>query len=303
MLDIKNLEKKGFNTDQINQMVKMEEELGIDCNNIPLYVSAEKLRELRVVIPTLVPMQESCIIAGIEAGVDATIYLDKNFSYEKMEIILEALKHNIDVQKYLELYPTNNDIDDLKLIFDSIVEGIDPAKFESPEFDYEQKVQIKQGLKSKLDVDVYANPKYNADQMCSLYKALRSGVNTEILANENYSFEKMEIIRYCLEKGYDIEKYISPDYSLEQLEQLKKGYENKVNVSIFANKDYSWTRMKAIRKVLQYNKENNEKVSYEIYLLDIDDNKINEIRNIIKNGTLEDKFAVYNSYGLNYIEQ
>lgn len=303
MLEIKDLEIKGFNTDQINQIVKIDEELGIDCSNIPLTVPAEKMRDLRNMLPSFMPMQESCVINGLDAGVDVTIYANKAFSYQKMEIILDALKNDVDVIKYLELYPENDRIEELKLIFDSIAEGINPEKFESPEYDYEQKIQIKQGIKSKLDVDIYANPKYNADQMCSLYKALRSNVDVNVLLNEKYSFEEMEIIRYCLEKGYDIEKYVSPELTLEQLEQIKKGFENKVDVSIFANKEYSWIRMKAIRKVLQYNKEHNEKVSYEIYLLDLNDKKIEEIRNVIKNGTLEDKFAVYNSYGLNYIEE
>lgn len=302
MLDIKILEKKGFDTNQISQIAKIKEDTVLDnIDKIPSYVSYEKLRQLRTDLNNSKynPMQESILHMGLEKGVDITIYANYKYCAEKMEIILNALVDNLDVLPYLEEYNVENGneyVDDLKIIFDGLRMGLNVNKYSSIKFHYEQKVQIKNGLESKVDVDEYADPKFNADQMSILHKTLRAGFDIKEMANPEYSYEEMEIIATNLKKGYNILHYITPDYSLDQIYQISKGLDRGVNVSAYCNISYSPIKMRAIRKTLEYNKNNNANESYEIYLKVTSDEEVNKIRNILKNGSVSDKEELYQKY-------
>lgn len=308
MLDTKQLEEKGFGTDQINQIIKIYEEVNIDIENIPTYISVEELRTLRQNLSNskFSPMQENCLIEGLDCGVNIIIYANPTYSYDKMCVILNALKNGLDISSYVDMYNTSDGNDrvlDLSIIFEGLEQGLDVTKYMSPDFSYEQKIQIKKGLESKLDVDIYANPKYNADQMNSLYKSLQAGIDVSSFADEKYSYIQMELISSCLKGGNDITKYIDTNFSFEQMEQIKKGLERNVDVKIFANKNYSPIKMRTIRKILEYNNENREKLSYDIYMNDLSDKEILDIKNILKNGTIKEKQDVYKKYAHTDIER
>lgn len=289
MLGVNELQDKGFDADQINQILKIYEDTNIDVSNLPINVHVEDLRTLRQNLfnSKFSPLQENLLLDGLDNNINIILYANPKYSTEKMEVILDALKNNINIENYLELYNTengNDTLDDLRLIIEGITECIDVDKYANPEFNYEQKVQIKKGLESKLDVDTYANPKYNADQMNVLYKALRANLDISKMANEKYSYLQMDLIKSCLETGYDITKYINTNYSIEQMEQIKKGLKSEIDVSVYAKENFSAIKMRAIRKTLEYNKDNKANISYKIFLDETSDEKILEIQNMIKNG-------------------
>ena len=304
MLDIKVLEGNGFNTDQISQMVKIKEETVLDnIEKIPNYVPCDKLRQLKKDLndSKFNPMQESMLHAGLDKNIDITIYANPKYSAKKMEIILNALIDNLNIIQFLDEYNVENGndyIEDLELIFEGLKNHLDVYKYSSIKFNYEQKVQIKKGLESKLNVDKYAKETFNADQMSVLFKALRAGIDIEKMADEKYSYEAMDIIFANLKKGYNILDYITSDYSIDQIYQISKGLDRGVDVSKYSSINYSPTKMRAIRKVLEYNKNNSDKLSYEIYLKDISDEEIDNIRSILKNGSEEDKNNLYEKYDI-----
>ena len=75
--------------------------------------------------------------------------------------------------------------------------------------------------------------------------------------------------------------------------------ESGIDIDKYNNIEYSPLKMRAIRKILEYNKANNKNMSYEIYLNVTDDEEIDRIRNILKNGTQEEKTNLYLSYKKN----
>lgn len=290
MLDIKKLEEKGFCQEQINQIVKIHEITDIDLSSLPITADVDKLREIKndLANSKYSPLQEACLVNGLEHGVDITIYANPKYSVDKMNVILNALIDDLKINHYVDLYNLpdgNNRVDDLEIIFEGLRYNLDVSKYESPNFNYLQKVQIKQGLMSKLPVEIYAKECYNEDQMCSLFKALRQKIDVSKMANPLYPYEVMELIRNCLEKGLEITDYINTNFKMDQVLQIKKGMEREINVSLLANENYSPIKMKGIRKLLEYNRKHNTNWDYKIFLLDnLDDNKILGIIDVIKNG-------------------
>ena len=226
MLDFNTLQEKGFSQDQINQITKINLETVLtNIDNIPSFVTCEKLRELKknLLESKFSPLQESVLYNGLDANLDITIYANPAYSAEKIQVILDALLMGVDVEYYKEEYDKDDVYDheeDLKIIFDGIKQGLDVSKYSSIDYNYEQKVQIKNGLEANLDVSIYADPGFDEDQMAILFKALRLNLDVSRLANKEYTYQKMEMIFNALKQGIDILPKITPKYSAEQIKQL-----------------------------------------------------------------------------------
>ena len=76
--------------------------------------------------------------------------------------------------------------------------------FDDGEFDEWQMREIREGLKSGVDITQYADPKFNHWQMEQIRYGLESGVDISKYANPKFDDEKMEKIRKALESGRDI---------------------------------------------------------------------------------------------------
>ena len=64
--------------------------------------------------------------------------------------------------------------------------------------------EILEGLKEKVDVDLYANPEYNFQQMRQLRLGLVSNVDISKYANNKLTEEEMKEIRLRLENEKNI---------------------------------------------------------------------------------------------------
>ena len=157
----------------------------------------------------------------------------------------------------LDMYLSHN-IKDIKLRF----------------FNYEQLLEIHEGLKNDVDVRLYANPKYHWSRMAIIREAL-----------ENY--------------GIDVSKYVEAGFTEKEIDEIREGLENGVDVSIYADIYLHHEEMAEIREKLEEGKKvyklrydrsqldiiinalEEAKTYYEQYLFDSYDN-FDELEKIIK---------------------
>lgn len=106
--------------------------------------------------------QMNVIKAGLNRGLDVSIYADPKFNEWHMYAILEGLE-----------------------------QGIDPSIYANPEFSYPQMREIREGLVSGVDVNIYADPKYSWDQMAQIRKGLEAGLDVSTYADPNIDAKEM----------------------------------------------------------------------------------------------------------------
>lgn len=158
----------------------------------------------------------------------------------------------------LDMYLSHN-IKDIKLRF----------------FNYEQLLEIHEGLKNDVDVRLYANPKYHWSRMAIIREAL-----------ENY--------------GIDVSKYVEAGFTEKEIDEIREGLEDELDVSAYADFYLHHDEMREIREKLEEGKKiyklrydrsqldiiinalEEAKAYYEQYLFDSYDN-FDELEKIIKN--------------------
>ena len=113
------------------------------------------------------------------------------------------------------------------------------------------KKEIEQEMKK------YEEVKYTESQMEEIREGLKSGINVSIYADPKFNDEQMGVIRYALENGLndvEIKKYIDPKFDKSQMYELFLGLEADINVSTYADPKLSWKEMDIIRKNLKREK-------------------------------------------------
>lgn len=102
--------------------------------------------------------------------------------------------------------------------FDFESYGIDPRKF-----DWKQMYEIRDGLKSGVDISVYADPKFDAEQMQQIRYGLESGFDVRWYADPKFDYYQMNEIRMGLESGVDVSQYADPEIDWVQMNDILHG--------------------------------------------------------------------------------
>ena len=89
------------------------------------------------------------------------------------------------------------------------------------QFDEDQQVQIRIGIKSNLDVSIYANPEYSWRQMEEIRKGLKQSLDISWNANPSISARAMELIRWGLEDNLDVSLYANKGYSFKHMRDIR----------------------------------------------------------------------------------
>lgn len=101
------------------------------------------------------------------------------------------------------------------------------------------------------DIERYRRLSFNALQLEQIRKGLESKVDVELFMDPAKSWLEMELIRTSLEAGIDIEKYIEQGFSWLQCQEIVKGVEEKLDVKKYLNVHFLAPQMKEIRKGLE----------------------------------------------------
>lgn len=151
--------------------------------------------------------------------------------------------------------------------------GGDIDRYRRLSFDVLQLEQIRRGLESGVDVEVYLDPHKSWLEMeetrvsmetgfdmgkyidqgfdwmqCNEIRAgIQAGVSVAKYLDVSYLAAQMKEIRKGLQQKLDVSQYASPQFDWFQMKEIRLGLEKKMNVSIFAKPEYTYTTMRAIR--------------------------------------------------------
>ena len=78
-----------------------------------------------------------------------------------------------------------------QLIYDEII-----SKYK---FNDKQKIEIKLGIESKIDVSVYAKPEFDEFQMFQIYEGLIRGFDVSVYAKPEIKWNEMRKILWAME--------------------------------------------------------------------------------------------------------
>lgn len=131
----------------------------------------------------------------------------------------------------------------------------DPLKsYEDQGFYKWQLDQIKEGLRSGVDVSIYADPKFEFRQMREIRLGLEEGLDVSLYADPKFESGQMLVIRRGLEDGLDVSVYADPQFNWSQMNEIRKGLESGVDVSTYADPKYHFEEMELKRSKLEFDK-------------------------------------------------
>jgi F0F1-type ATP synthase delta subunit len=182
-------------------------------------------------------MQE--VAYGLESNIDVEIYAKKIFDADQMSEIRESLEDGLpkdQVNKYVDpqydwahmqflrkaldskdphfeayLNPKIL-VSSLEEIRDGFADGLDMSKYITEDYDDLQLIEIKEGLKSGIDVSIYDDPnKYNYQQMFEIRRGLEAKIDVSDYLDENFTAGQMCKIRRGKINGIDVSSYADPE--------------------------------------------------------------------------------------------
>lgn len=118
---------------------------------------------------------------------------------------------------------------------------------EKKQFDNRQLLEIKLGLRRKLDTQVYNDVYLKAEQMREIRLGMESKLDVSKYADKKFSAEQMAQIRVGMENGVDVDQYLNPTLNAEQMLQIRTGMEQGLDTKEYTSQNYDAEQMKQIR--------------------------------------------------------
>lgn len=186
------------------------------------------------------------IEAGMDSGVDVSIYRKKEFFALQMREIRLGLEAGLSVDIYANPQYDWFQMKELRLGLEA---GVDVSVYAKKEIDYDKMRQLRAGLQDGINLSGFM--KMDSGMLQELRLAWESGVSIEEYIQEGYDTEQLHEIRIALEKQLDIEPYLSPEYRGASIAEIRQGLEQGLDVTRFAETSYGWQQMREIRLGLQ----------------------------------------------------
>jgi uncharacterized protein (DUF342 family) len=240
---------------------------------------------------------------GLDAGLDVSSYMNKNFYAIQMRQIRLGLTYNLNVSIYAT---TDFDWFQMEEIRKGLLQKLDVSIYAKPGIPYDKMRQLREGLAQginmidfvscnagilrelrmavvqKVNIFDYIKQGYDDEQLEEIRKALVNGVNIAPYLNKEFRGVSIGEIREGLEKGLDVSVYARIDLGWRQMREIRLGLENRADINLYCNPLYSWRQMREIRLGL----ENGLDVSsYKSLMYTSDDMKKKRLR------LMEDKGA------------
>ena len=217
------------------------------------------------------------IYSGVENNL-VVDYADPSYDSYKMEVIKNALIHNVKIDYGFEVpsfkfrnksingfekkvnvipfllkYPKLSE-EKIDIIIYALALNISNSiinYYINQNFSLDELFEIFKGLDEGFDVSYYAKPEFDYQQMVEIRKGLEKGLDVSLYASPEFDFMQMGQIRLGLEKGLDVSVYAKPEFKWTQMAQIRYGLQNNVDVSIYANSEFLSTQMEEIRLGLE----------------------------------------------------
>lgn len=263
-----NLYDAGYESDQISQILKIEEtgfniRKHVNCN-----VSADKLRRLRtllngdytkkekILITKFIVEEDKDVTAYVKrgialtsqirliedakaAGYDETLFNSK-FDFLQMKLLYKYLKQGIDISKYLLEQKTKETIERIVKLEKAGIKYDDFKEFKTQR----QQEALMNAINQKINPLPYLNSSASVSQINAVTDAIKKGVDVKKVTKVNVPGSVMEIITKGLLEGYDITPYIEEDTKRQYAEVILKGLKNGFNVTkCYKYKDHKLCRL------------------------------------------------------------
>ena len=283
---VNDLKDKGFNVDQINQLIKFDSEGFKFINIIEPTISAGNIRFLRKVYRTgkFSDVVFNKLISKLANGIDFTRFFDENYqtiySSSQLYILCKCIEYNLnnDPKDFSKIENPSFNAEQMDILRDVIISSskINYKLFDSSIPSDNMKL-IASALKDGIDDDCFYNFDFSKEQLSALIRAKKEGCNLKYIANPNMDVEGMEILIAAVKDNVDISKISSEYYSTKDLEllvhasykkmdltylldfnlsylqrkEIYNGLKEKIDVSLYADKKFTPEQMKIIELFLE----------------------------------------------------
>ena len=187
------------------------------------------------------------IEAGAQAGVDVSVYANREFLAIQMRQIRFGLEAGLDVSAYAD---PKYDWFQMEEIRKGILGGLPIESYAFPELPYDKMKQIRLGLCDGIDLSPFQH--LEAGVLKQLRLALMHHVKIVPYINEGYDTEQLEAIREALEKKVDIVPYLDRRFRGVCIREICLGLEHGLDVSVYADPCYYWQQMREIRYGMEH---------------------------------------------------
>lgn len=190
--------------------------------------------------------QVEVIAAGEDAGLDVSVYRDKEFLAIQMEQIRLGLADNLPVWVYAKPEYDWFQMEEIRL---GLKDGLDISIFASPEVPYEKMRQLRIGWEQGINLTSYMQ--YDAGIIREIREAKLASVDILGYVEAGYDEDQVHSIRVALEEGIEIAPYVQIDFRGVEIAEIYKGLKNGLDVSVYAKMEYNWQQMREIRLGLE----------------------------------------------------
>lgn len=210
--------------------------------------------------PHLLAQQMREIRLGLEVGVDASLYADREYDWFQMEQICLGLQDSVAIKQYAFKNYSHETMKQIRLAQHSF---IDLQPYIQKGFRGGELEKIRLALEENLDIDHWINEEYRKEQIMEIRLGLLQGLDVSIYGNDQYNWLQMKEIRTGLENRVDVSLYTNVWYTHQQMKEIRIGLEEQLDVSSYAKLMYTYQEMKQRRKKLQKEKEETERARVE----------------------------------------
>lgn len=190
----------------------------------------------------LLAIQMRQIRLGLLSGVQVSRYNDASLDWFQMEEIRIGLENHIDVDKYAK---ASIPYMKMRQIRKGLMVGIDLTS----QLDRKPEIlrQIRKAAVARVDISKYVKEGYNASQLAEIRKGLEKGLNIGEYLVIEFRGSSIEEICRGLESGVDVSIYADEDYSWRQMREIRIGLESQLDVGKYINPFFEWRQMREIR--------------------------------------------------------
>ena len=129
--------------------------------------------------------------------------------------------------------------------------GGDIERYRRLSFNALQLEQIRKGLESKVDVELFMDPAKNWLEMELIRTSLEAGIDIEKYIEQGFSWLQCQEIVKGVEEKLDVKKYLNVHFLAPQMKEIRKGLERGIVVDSYCDTRYDWYQMREIRKGLE----------------------------------------------------
>lgn len=247
---------KGFDTRQINQMLKINE-YGLDLSIIDVFTPLETLRQIKdglknkKINDILISYAKTLISDGhnpIEMLINMDNVTDK-FAY----ICYCLLNEDYDITTLKKLT-----IQSFYAISESILSGckISLKCLEDPNLSVSVVRKAVNLAMRGTCIEEYFNKGFSNDRILNILSVKESDSTLDVtpLFDMSYNDSQIEIIAISIKNGIDLLNYCDNKFSASQMSVIYNGLRDGIDVTVYNKRRYSSSQMQIISDVLHHNK-------------------------------------------------